>query len=291
MDILKQKVDVLRKATEKVIPKKVSEKVVKSVETGIDYLKSIWEKRKVLKEEARKKVRKKIFDFNKKITKLFEKPEFEITERVGFAGKKIIIWGKEGYFPVDFFRENEKNIDDIFQKNTETKINMVLHCIMKSTDIRSGEEITDVGYFASSYEENFKGNNNEELINKMIWRIFENMDNFTVEMRDIDIFERNNGISVHVFGWNNERVYIHRKAKVKINHHVYLLMLTDQGKKLFCLVRSLSRLLRKENQRNQRFYCDNCLNCRFSEKALEEHKKFCKKQKPCETFPAGKKNL
>ena len=174
------KTDVLKKASTKVIPEKVCKTVVKSVETGIDYLKSIWEKRKVLTEEARKKVRKRFLDFNKKISNLFEKPEFEITEKVGLAGKKIIIWGKEGYFPVEFFRENEKkNINDIFQKNTETKLNMVLHCIMKSSDTKSGEEITNVGYFASSYEEIYEGNDNEELINKMIGRIFENMDNYT----------------------------------------------------------------------------------------------------------------
>ena len=115
---------------------------------------------------------------------------------------------------------------------------------------------------------------------------------FPVEMRDIDIFERNNkGISVHVFGWDNGRVYIHRKAKIKINHHVYLLMLTNQGKKHFCLVKSLTRLLRKGHQRNQRFYCDNCLNCRFTDKAFEEHKTFCEKQNPCETFPPAKKEF
>ena len=64
-------------------------------------------------------------------------------------------------------------------------------------------------------------------------------------------------------------------------------MLTDQGKQHFCLVKNLSRLLRKkENQRKaKRFYCNNCLNWRSTKELLEKHKKFCEKQKPGETFP------
>ena len=73
MDILKEKVDVLRKATQEIIPEKVSETIEKSVKTGMDYLKSIWEKRKLLTEEARKKVKKIFLDFNKKIADLWKK--------------------------------------------------------------------------------------------------------------------------------------------------------------------------------------------------------------------------
>ena len=67
MDILKQKIDVLKKTTQKVIPKKVSETIKKSVKTGMDYLKSVWGKKRLLTEEGRKKVRKRLLDFNKKI--------------------------------------------------------------------------------------------------------------------------------------------------------------------------------------------------------------------------------
>ena len=63
MNILKQKVDVLRKATKEVIPKKVSETIEKSVKTGFDYLKSIWEKKNSHGRRKKKSKKKKIFRF------------------------------------------------------------------------------------------------------------------------------------------------------------------------------------------------------------------------------------
>ena len=280
-----------------------------------------------------------------------------------------------GFFPHQFLRENEKNIEDKFQKNTGTKARLVLSCERISIDLKTGEETKKEAKFYSNFHEIYAGNDFQKIILEMFGRILENMDNYTagksnwrfekiielevaieemihgegvgnyipippeiankkakinpkndddkcllyciaisrkdkksvhperitpqlreeiakfnikgmkfpVEMRDIDIFEKKN-ISIHVFGWNG-RIYTHRKPKKK--DHVYLLMLTDQGKQHFCLVKNLSRLLRKkENQRKaKRFYCNNCLNWRSTKELLEKHKKFCEKQKLCETFP------
>ena len=72
---LKQKVDVLKQATKEVTPEKVSETIEKSVKTGMDYLKSVWEKRKLLTDDARKKVRKRFIDFNKKISNFWKKKQ------------------------------------------------------------------------------------------------------------------------------------------------------------------------------------------------------------------------
>ena len=113
---------------------------------------------------------------------------------------------------------------------------------------------------------------------------------FPVEMRDIEIFVKINNISIHIFGWNG-RIFTHRKPK-KREKHIYLLMLQENNKKHFCLVKSLSRLLRKEYQRKaKRFYCDNCLNWRSTPELLQKHQEFCEKQKPCETFPPKKSSI
>ena len=61
-------------------------------------------------------------------------------------------------------------------------------------------------------------------------------------------------------------------------------MIKNDGKKHFCLITSLSRLLRKENQRNQRFYCDNCLNY-IPKVSFEKHKEFSESFEPCRTVP------
>ena len=375
MDILKQKVDVLRKATEKVVPEKVSETVVKSVETGIDYLKNIWEKRKLLKDKARETVRKRLLDLNKKFSKWFEKPEFEIREINFLAGKKYIIKGKEGYFPVDFLRKNEKNIEDIFLKNTETKARLILSCEMISSDIKTGEELKNDAKFYSNFQEIYEGNDISQIISEMIGRVLENMDNFTrgksnwrfqkiidleiqieemihddgigkfiptpepianknatinmknekdeeclkwcviralfptkhhperitnqlreqaktlnwkgvtfpVEMRDVGIFEKiimfqlifSDGIMINM-------KFIEKQKSSKKKHINLLLFMVD-GKKHFCLISSMTRLLRKGNQRNQRFYCDNCLNSRRTKESLEKHKEYCESFEACKT--------
>ena len=64
-----------------------------------------------------------------------------------------------------------------------------------------------------------------------------------------------------------------------------LLLIKNNGKRHFCLIKNLSRLLRKENQKNQRFYCDNCLNSRQKEEALEKHKTFYESLEACKTVP------
>ena len=114
---------------------------------------------------------------------------------------------------------------------------------------------------------------------------------FPVEMKDIEIFEKNNNISIHIFGWNG-RIFTHRKPKNKKENHIYLLMLTENNKNNFCLVKSFSRLLRNGTQRKtKRFYCDNCLNWRSTQELLQKHQEFCLKQKPCETFPPQKSSI
>ena len=60
-----------------------------------------------------------------------------------------------------------------------------------------------------------------------------------------------------------------------------------EKKKHFLLISSMSRLLRKGNQRNQRFYCDNCLNSRRTKESLAKHKTYfeaCKKVFPKNDF-------
>ena len=56
---------------------------------------------------------------------------------------------------------------------------MTLHCLMSSADLKSGEEITDVGFFSSLVEEVYEGTDLEKLLDEMFARILENMANLT----------------------------------------------------------------------------------------------------------------
>ena len=165
---------------------------------------------------------------------------------------------------------------------------------MPSTDLKSGEEITDVGFFSSPVEEVYEGTDLEKLLDEMFARILENMANFTkgkshwrfVQVNRLEIqadeMSRDDGVGE----WVPLPEIFARKAKRKRKRHVNLFMIKKNGKKKhFCLISSLSRLLRKEKQKRQRYYCDNCLNSRQNKKVLEEHKKFCESFEPCNQLP------
>ena len=176
---LKQKVDILKKATQKVIPEKISETIEKSVKTGSDYLKSIWEKRKLLTDEGRKKVRKRFLDFNKKISNLWKEPEIEIKELNFLAGKKYIYKGLEDFLPNEFITANEKDIEDKLRKHPETKARLVLICEMFFVDIGTGKETKIEAKFYSNFQEIYEGSDFQEIISEMKERVLEKLDNFT----------------------------------------------------------------------------------------------------------------
>ena len=107
VDIFNEKVTILKSAVKNVLPENISNTIEKSTEKAIDFVKKAWDKKDKLKERARKRLLK----LNKKIGKLLEKPEFEITEKAGLVGKKYIIWGKEGYSADGFLNNNRKKLD------------------------------------------------------------------------------------------------------------------------------------------------------------------------------------
>ena len=120
--------------------------------------KHIEEKKEKVRENKsflKEKAREKLLRLNEKIAELLKKPEFEITEKRGLAGTKFTVFGKEGYSAESFLKNNRKSIIDILKKNPGTKVKMVLHCLMSSADLKSGEEITDLGFFSSLVEEVF----------------------------------------------------------------------------------------------------------------------------------------
>ena len=83
------------------------------------------------------------------------------------------------FFPHQFLRENEKNIEDKFQKNTGTKARLVLSCERISIDLKTGEETKKEAKFYSNFHEIYAGNDFQKIISEMFGRILENMDNYT----------------------------------------------------------------------------------------------------------------
>ena len=76
---------------------------------------------------------------------------------------------------------------------------------------------------------------------------------FPVSFRDMNKFERNNGIGVNILAIENKKTYICRKGK-DYDRIVNLMLMTDvenPNKKHYVAVKSLSRLLSKQNSKHK----------------------------------------
>ena len=101
---------------------------------------------------------------------------------------------------------------------------------------------------------------------------------FPVSFRDINKFERNNEIGVNILAVENKKTYICRKGR-DYNRIVNLMLIADvenPNKKHYVAVKSLSRLLSKQNSKHKeaQHFCTNCLN--ESEIIRDERYEYCR---------------
>ena len=134
-----------------------------------------------------------------------------------------------------------------------------------------------------------------ELISNNLKKEVENFNldgmEFPYGNRDIDKFEKNNKISINLYGCDNEtnEVSILRISKEKQNKTcVDLLLIDDENGKRYCLIKNLSRLISKKfNKHGHKIYiCRFCLQHFTNEKTLKEHLEYCEKHDCVKTiFP------
>ena len=99
---------------------------------------------------------------------------------------------------------------------------------------------------------------------------------FPVELKEISKVEKNNpGVSVNVFCFE-KNVYPLRISKVS-GKEVDLLLIEKEGKKHFCVIKNLSRLLSSQldNHQHEEFICRRCLNHFSSQEELLKHSELC----------------
>ena len=97
---------------------------------------------------------------------------------------------------------------------------------------------------------------------------------------EINKFERNNEIGVNILAVENKKIYICRKGR-DYNRTVNLMLIADvkyPNKKHYVAVKSLSRLLSKQNSKHKeaQHFCSNCLNGFESEIIRDEHDEYCR---------------
>ena len=99
---------------------------------------------------------------------------------------------------------------------------------------------------------------------------------FPVSLEDINKFEKNNNVSIHVFGWEGE-VYPLRISKHVGERQIDLLLLTEGDKKHYCWIKNFNKFMAIKGNHNAMHYCRRCLNCFTSEQALSNHDEYCSK--------------
>ena len=100
---------------------------------------------------------------------------------------------------------------------------------------------------------------------------------FATPVKQIDKLEaQNKKLAIHVFGWENNSVIVHRISRKEPNVPTINLMFIESGLiQHYCYVKRESALLFDKAINNRTFYCMMCLTRFTRAHLLEEHKKYC----------------
>ena len=103
---------------------------------------------------------------------------------------------------------------------------------------------------------------------------------FPVTVDKIDKFEKQNNISVNVFGFEDVLfpLYI---TKEHFDTHVNLLLHSQGTTRYYCLIKDLNKLLHRQNRHKGRmYYCRYCLHGFIREDLLHNHQPHCSQHGP-----------
>ena len=113
--------------------------------------------------------------------------------------REYIIYGKPG-IPQTFFEAVRNLVLKILKENKNTKVKMNLNCKMQRTDLKTGETDEVDADFHSKIEINLEGTDENELFDKMIARIDENIANFQRRGSNWQ-FVSINQLEIHLGDW------------------------------------------------------------------------------------------
>ncbi|XP_033744078.1 uncharacterized protein LOC117329956 [Pecten maximus] len=103
---------------------------------------------------------------------------------------------------------------------------------------------------------------------------------YPTPVSQISKFERQNQISVNVFGYEDKDIFPMYVTKMRESqHHVNLLFLREEEKSHYCLIRDLNTFLSR-TKKNKSHFCHFCLQGFTRHDLLEEHIKNCSRHDP-----------
>ena len=100
---------------------------------------------------------------------------------------------------------------------------------------------------------------------------------FPGSFRDIKRFESRNEITINILAFERKKVYICRKGK-EYDRVANLMLITDQNDKQYVAIKSLRRLLSRQNSKHKesQHFCINCLQGFREKKSRDEHLVYCR---------------
>ena len=117
---------------------------------------------------------------------------------------------------------------------------------------------------------------------------------YPVQIRDIEKFEKQNNISVNVFGYENDKVFPMYMTKIANGRkEVELLYIENDVTSHYCWIKNFSRLMRSQtNFSTKRFYCHRCLHGFTTKELLDQHTPSCEQFKfQRVTYPSEEGNV
>ena len=107
---------------------------------------------------------------------------------------------------------------------------------------------------------------------------------FPVSIKDIGKFENKNSVLVNVLAVEDRNIYINRKSDYSSDHEINLLLISENGRQHYTVIKSLSRLLASRNSKHKgkMYFCMNCLQGFTFESSRDKHHEHCKTMKQCE---------
>ena len=99
---------------------------------------------------------------------------------------------------------------------------------------------------------------------------------FPVSIKDINIFEMNNDISVNVLSVEDKDIYICRKD-CRASREINLMLISEGDRWHYTVIKSLSRLLASKNSKHahKQYFCNNCLQVFAQELSRDQHYSYC----------------
>ena len=98
---------------------------------------------------------------------------------------------------------------------------------------------------------------------------------FPVDVSQINKIEKQNQININVFSYESG-VYPLYISKENYDNHMELLLISDETKKHYVLIKDFNRLMYNQTKhKNKKNFCKHCLQCFSSEEILKYHNENC----------------